>query len=839
MEKTLPINTTISHYRLINQLGAGGMGEVLAEDTRLGRRVAIKFLPQESTADEQAKKRLVREARAAAKLDHPNICAIHEVDEEDGRSFIVMQYLEGETLAKLIQRKPVELCESLDIAVQIAGALAEAHSRGIVHRDIKPQNVMITARGQVKVLDFGLAKIVLQKSLTDTAAQTERLLTEPGMIIGTVPYMSPEQVQGETLDERSDIFSFGAVMYEMLSRHQPFAAENAATTISTILTKEPPPLARYSREVPGELERIVSKALRKDREQRYQTAKDLLIDLKSLRHHLEFEAEMERSEGSLSSDGAMNVARVGQISVATEKDKATRTAEIAAARTSSAEYVVNEIKRHKLAALIALLVVAATAVGLWFYFHARNSQFSIESIAVLPFVNASGNADVEYLSDGIVESLINSLSQLPKLSVKARSSVVRYKGNEVEPRQVAGELSVQALLNGRVVQRGDDLALYLSMVDARSGNQLWGEQYNRKLTDLVSLQSEIAHDVSQKLRARLSGADEQKLAKNYTQNAEAYQAYLKGRYYWNKGPAPGYERSRNYFEQAIDLDPSYALAYSSLADYYGYASANGHLPANENWPKAEAAANKALALDPTLAETYNPLAAVKLYYYRDWPAAERYFRRGIELDPNFTEIRVHYALCLGLFRRDEEALTEIRRAIQLEPLSLRFNLFWARLLFFIRQDDNAIDQYRKTLELEQNFAPAHEWLGDAYEQKGMHREAIAEWGRALTLSGQQQQASILERAYAASSFETAVRALAQKKLELLNEKTGRGEYVPASEYVMAYLRLGDKEKLFGWLAKAVEERNAFPLSLKFNPLFDSLRSDPRFADLVQRVGFLQ
>jgi tetratricopeptide (TPR) repeat protein len=351
----------------------------------------------------------------------------------------------------------------------------------------------------------------------------------------------------------------------------------------------------------------------------------------------------------------------------------------------------------------------------------------------------------------------------------------------------------------------------------------------------VTLQSEIARDVSQKLRARLSGADEQKLTKNYTQSAEAYQAYLKGRYYWNMGPAPGYEKSRNCFERAIDLDPSYALAHSGLADYYGFASAFDHLPPNENWPKAEAAANKAIALDDTLAESYNALAAVKMMYYRDWPAAERYFRRGIELDPNFAEIRAHYALCLNLFGRNDEAVTEMQRAVELEPLSLRFNLLRGRLFFVMRQYDRAIDRYRNTLELDQNVAPAHEWLGDAYEQKGMHREAISEWGRALTLSGQQQQAAILERVYANSGFETAVRALAQKKIKLLNERTDRGEYVPATEYVKAYLRLGEKEKVFGWLAKA-EERNAFPLEVKVHPLFDSLRSDPRLQDLLRSVG---
>jgi len=406
-------------YRIVSSLGAGGMGEVyLAHDARLDRKVAIKVLPPESTADEAARKRLIREAQAAAKLDHPNICAIHEVGDELDAGFIVMQYVEGETLAKLIQRKPLDLRESLDIAVQIAGALAEAHSRGIVHRDIKPQNVMITARGQVKVLDFGLAKIVQQKSLADSAGETESLLTEPGMIIGTVPYMSPEQVRGETLDDRSDIFSFGAVIYEMVSGRQPFAAESAAATTSTILTKEPPPLARYSREVPGELERIVSKALRKDRELRYQTAKDLLIDLKSLSEELTFEAKLGTSTPARSTGESETVTSNGDARVETAPQPPARTAEIGTTRTVSRDYLIGGVRRHKLqfAALVFLLI---TLAGLGIYLLLGRGK-AIDSIAVLPFANVSGDPNTEYLSDGITESLINNLSRsiaCPKYSM--------------------------------------------------------------------------------------------------------------------------------------------------------------------------------------------------------------------------------------------------------------------------------------------------------------------------------------------------------------------------------------------------------------------------------------
>ena len=826
------VGRQLGSYKILSQLGAGGMGEVyLAEDSRLNRKVAIKFILARSTADEQAQKRLIREAQAAARLDHPNICAIHEVGQQDNISFIAMQYVEGETLAARIHGKPLPLVDALDIAIQVADALSAAHSHGIIHRDIKPDNIIINTRGQVKVLDFGLAKVI-EQDLLKSAIETEILLSAPGMIMGTPAYMSPEQVRGETLDARSDIFSFAAVVYEMVSRVRPFAAEGAANTISAVLTHDPEPLARYSRGVPAEMERIVSKALRKNREERYQSARDLLIDLKSLRDQLAFEAKLERTASPES------INRASGATGATAPPSPAQTDNPPAVKTqSSAEYIVGEITRYKLAAIAVALVVTAAAVS-YFYLSAPKSEAAINSIAVLPFVNESGNADVEYLSDGMTELLINSLSQLPHLSVKARSSVFRYKGKDIEPLQVGLQLSVQAILNGRVVQRGDNLTLSLELIDARTGNQLWGEQYNRKMKDLVALQSEIARDVSEKLRLRLTSTEQQRLARRGTENTEAYQAYLKGRYYWSKYPAPGYEKSREYFQQAIDLDPAYALAYTGVADYYGFASAVGLLQPNENWPKAAAAANKALALDDTLAEAYNPLAAVKLYYYRDWPAAERYFHRAIDLNPNYAEVRLHYALCLVRFGRGEEALAEVQRAIELDPLSVRANANWASILFEMREYDRAIDQFRKTLELDPNIAPTHESLGYAFEHKGMYGEAIAEWSKALTLSGAGEQASSLERTYAASSFEAAVRALTQQRLENLNERMKRGEYVPAIEYVTAYIRLGDKEQGFVWLEKAVQERNGSALEINANPIYDRLHDDPRFQDLMARAGLI-
>ena len=501
-------------------------------------------------------------------------------------------------------------------------------------------------------------------------------------------------------------------------------------------------------------------------------------------------------------------------------------------------HIAGGIRERRVGLAVGFLVLLVAAGGLSYWFlRDRFPKFEpIESIAVMPFVNASGNGDVEYLSDGMTEMLISNLSQLPQLSVKARSSVFRYKGKDTSPQQVGRELNVQAVLIGRVAQRGNDLIMHIELVDARTETALWSTDYNRSITNLAVLQGEIARDVSAKLRLRLTNTEQQRLAKPGTENAEAYRSYLRGLFYWNRGLAPGYEKSREFFQQAIDLDPTYALPYSGLADYYGFASAVGIVPPNENWPKAEAAANKAVALDDTLAEPYNTLAAVMLSYHRDWPAAERHFRRGLELNPNQAEIHVHYGYCLVIFGRNEEALAELQRSIELEPLSPRFSYFRAKSLFLMRQYERAIEQYRATLELDSNYVMAREGLRDVYERQGKQREAVTEWGKALISRGADDQASILERDYVALGFDAAVRALAKQELERLNDRTKRGEYVAAAEYVMLYTRLNDKEQAFDWLDRAVQERNAFALEVKANPSFDKLRDDPRLQASLRKVG---
>ena len=835
MAERLKIGGSISHYRIVSKIGEGGMGEVyLAHDTKLERQVALKILSADVAKDKDLVRRFEQEAKAASALNHPNILTVHEIGDFEDSRYIATELIKGQTLRNLLHNEPLTLREALDVAMQVAAALNAAHEAGIVHRDIKPENIMIRDDGLVKVLDFGLAKLAPHqpKNVASEETTLAHINTKPGVIMGTVVYMSPEQARGKPTDARSDIWSLGAVMHEMLTGEILFGGETSSDSIVAILTKEPPPLEETT---PSELQRIVRKSLQKKADERYQTVKDLLLDVKNLKHELEFSEELERSHIPRST-GSSNVV-TGQVAEnATAMHSGTLSTQNSMLQhLSSAEYLVSGIKSHKLIAAPALLILILGA-GFLGYRSFLSGSKQIESIAVMPFVNPGADADTEYLADGITESLINSLSQLPKLRMIARSSVFRYKGKEVNPQAVGRELGVQAILTGRVVQHGDNLSISVELVDVQNNSHLWGAQYNRKLSDLLTMQSEISLDISQKLRSRLAGEDQKRVTKHYTENTEAYQAYLKGRYYWNKGLGPGFEKSREYFQQAIDRDPTYALAYSGLADYYGFASANGLLPPDENWPKVEAAANKALALDGTLAESYNPLAAVKLYYYRDWPAAERYFRRGIELNPNFAEIHTHYALCLVLFGRGDEALAEVQRAIEFEPLSLRFSYFRGRLLFSMRQYDRAIDQLGKALELDPNFPVAHESLGDAYEQKGMYREAVTEWGKALTLSGAGDQGSILERTYASSGFEAAVRALAQQQLEKLNERMKRGEYVPASEYVTVYTRLGDKEQAFAWLDKAVQERNAFVFAVRVDPIYDKLRDDPRYADLVHRMG---
>ncbi len=484
--------------------------------------------------------------------------------------------------------------------------------------------------------------------------------------------------------------------------------------------------------------------------------------------------------------------------------------------------------------IVASVVLFGAVSSYWLFAGRQPTTTNIRSIAVMPLKNESGNSEVDYLSDGMTESLINSLSRLPGLSVKSRGVVFRYKDKDLEPRRIASELSVQAILSGRFVQRGDDVTLYVSLVDGKTGNQIWGEQYERKLNQLAALERETSRDIAERLNSKLRASDQTQLSRGSTENSEAYRTYLKGRYYWNN-PRLGYHKSREYFQQAIDLDPTYALGYAGLSHYYGFAAAQGMLSPDENWQRSEAAAQKALELDDALAENYNALSGIQLYYHHDWIAAEASFRKGIELNSAFAEVRHHYSRCLLLFGRNEEAQAQMQRVLELEPLSVSYNLNAGRLFYFMRQYHQAIDQFNNTLELDPNSLSAHDWLGFTYEKMGNEKGAITEWTKLLLLRKQEDAATQLRITYERSGFAAAVRMLAKHRLTELDNQVKNGDYVAAGEYVTVYTRLGDKEKAFLWLEKAIQERNRFALEFKINPLYDSLRSDPRFQQLADRV----
>ncbi|HUR96862.1 MAG TPA: serine/threonine-protein kinase, partial [Pyrinomonadaceae bacterium] len=519
------IEQTISHYRLLRKLGAGGMGEVyLAEDAMLHRRVAFKLLPQATIADQHAKKRLLREAQAAATLDHPNICTVYEVGEAEGHSFIAMQYVEGATLADEIKKDPPEWRNALDVAVQIADALAEAHAHNVIHRDIKPGNIMLTPRGQVKVLDFGLAKFLHAPQNLNTEADTEELLSRADTIVGTPPYMSPEQLRGEVVDTRTDIFSFGIVVYEMLTGRQPFSRPSRAETAAALLTEEPATLSTYAPETPVEFQRIVRKCLEKDKALRYQTMQDVATDLRQLQR--EHEVSAPSNTPSIVSPTAVTSGR------------------------SPARWIT---------AAVVLLLLSAVGVGLYRWLIA-NPSTAVTSLAVLPFANLSGDPNTEYLSDGLTESLIDRLSLLPDLKVMSRSSVFRYKGKEVDAQQAARVLNVGAVLMGQVTHHGDDLTINVELVDARDNSRLWGGRYNRKIADILTVQQDITREISESLRLKLTGEEQRQITRRFSENPEAYQLYLRGRYFWNRRTEDGLRKSIEYYEQAIKSDPNYALA---------------------------------------------------------------------------------------------------------------------------------------------------------------------------------------------------------------------------------------------------------------------------------------
>ena len=820
----LHVGQNLNHYRIFKLLGRGGMGEVyLAEDTKLKRRVALKVLPAALSDDKDRLRRFEQEARAASALNHPNILTIHEIGKADDTYFIVSEFVEGETLREKLRGRVLPLGETLDLGVQAASALAAAHASGIIHRDIKSENIIVRADGLVKILDFGLAKLTANQPVVETEAETlAQVKTASGVILGTAAYMSPEQARGKQTDARTDVFSLGVVIYEMIAGRQPFAGETMSDTLAAILKSEPAPLSEYISDIPPELEKIVGKALRKNADERYQHIKDLLIDLRDLKQDLEFAAQLRRSAPTKATAG--NAEDVTNVQTAQT--------------TSMAQHLAGEIKNHKLASIAALLALVVGISALYYFTRGNisNKQTSnapIDSIAVLPFANAAQDPNAEYLSDGITESLINDLSQLSNLKVMSSSSVFRYKDKEQDAQKIGHELNVRAVLTGSVKQIGDQLIINVSLDDVKDNHRIWGEQYVRKFADVLAVQNEIAQEVSSNLRVKLTGAEQQQLAKRYTENAEAYQLYLKGMYEWKKHTQEDLQKAIEYFKQAKELDPNYALAYSGLSASYGVLG-NSYLPPRESFPEAKAYAAKAVALDDTLAEAHSAMGAVRLYYDWDFAEAQKELKRAQSLDPNDAAAHHLYADSLEIMGRFDEAKAERDHALKLDPLSPLYNMADGATLYFAHQDEEAIAQFEKTINLEPRFVLAYLYLGEAYEQKKMYAQAIATYQKGMT---QAERHPLLIAALGHAYAVSGERGKANQTLNELRELSKR-RYVTPYLTAIIYLGLGDKEQAFAWLDKASQDRSSFLIWLKVEPLFDPLRDDPRFQNLLRRVGLM-
>ena len=822
----------ISHYRILKKLGAGGMGEVyLAEDMNLGRQVAVKVLARELTNNPDHLRRFEREARAASALNHPNILTVYEIGQADGAHFIATEFIEGESLSQRMHRGAMGVAEVLDIGIQVASALAAAHGAKIVHRDIKRDNIMVREDHLVKVLDFGLAKLVQEEAHeVDSEGVTKALLkTTPGLVLGTTQYMSPEQARGLEVDERTDIWSLGVVLYRMVTGKPPFEGSTVSDVIASILKTEPAPLVNEVEPVPRELEQIISKALRKDREDRYQHIKDLLIDLRDCKQELEFSSRLGASVSRQRQSGQSSPSAQFDPDVVTGVETDLLTA-------SGNKSIVNEIKRHKLGLAAALIVLfGLVAIGALAYsrYFAAADQTGIDSLAVMPFVNDTGDPEMEYVSDGLSESLINNLSQLPGLKVIARSSAFRYKGKNVNAEEVAQALGVKSILTGRVLRHGNALEISVELMDARDKTHMWGGQYNRTGSDLMAMQQEIAQEISRTLRLKLSRADQNRVRDLHTANGEAYELYLKGRFYWNKRTGESLKQSLVYFNQAIEKDPTYALAYVGLADAYNVIPFYSVGTPQECYPKAKEAARRALELDDTLAEAHTALAAVLIDYDWNLSGSNREFERAIELNPNYPSAHHWYAReNLTIMGNFDRALFEMRRAQELDPLSLIINANYGKAYFNARRYDEAIQQLRKTLEIDQNFFVAHHYLGSAYAMKGDYSNALSEYQKAHQLNGSDPHVVALTgRLYAI----TGKRAEALATIAQLKSMTTE-RYVPDYSIALVYAALGDKDQAFGLLEKSYRDHTVDMLTLYYDPLMDNLRSDPRFADLQRRVG---
>jgi eukaryotic-like serine/threonine-protein kinase len=771
------IGRKISHFSVLEKVASGGMGVVYkARDEKLERNVALKFVSEPFSKDRIAIERFLREARAVSALNHPNVCTIYEVDEFEGSFFIALEFLDGESLEEYTSHQKLAVGEIVDIGIQIADGLSAAHAKGIIHRDIKPSNIFVTTGHIVKILDFGLSKLTsetteMARIVSNDITSHGGILSNSTGVVGTFSYMSPEQARGDELDPRTDLFSLGAVIYEMASGQQAFSGDTPALILSSVLSSRPKLIRNFDQGFPIELERLIDKALQKTRALRYQSALEVAGDLKRLK---------------------LDMSQAKPASVTTPSEEPPTT------------------------------VPTPTRV---------RKKKQISSLAVLPFGNESKDAEAEYLSEGITDNIINSLSQFPDISVMARSTVFRYR-NSTEPQKIGRELKVGAVLIGRVLQRGERLVVNAELVDVADGRQLWGSQYNTKFSEIFAIQEEISNRISSELRLRLSPQEKERLRQCDTRDATAYQLYLKGRHHWNKRTTDGVKKAIRYLQQAIDQDPGYALAYAGLADCFALFGGYRALPPREAFPMSRASAMKALEIDDRVAEAHNSLAIASLFYDWNWSKAEEEFKRAIYLSPKYATAHQWYTIFLAAMERSDEALASIRRAHELDMLSLPINTHLGWAFYFFRQFDASVKQLQATLELDPDFILAHFVLGQAYTQQGKYTEAIAELQTAASLSARLPPIlSALGYAYALAGEIDQAQQILVELIEASSKK-----YVSAYDLALVNIGLGQKEKVFEMLSDAVKERCGWLVFLKTEPAFDSLRSDPRFRELIQTVG---
>ena len=824
LEQPSPLaNRILGHYKILATLGAGGMGEVyLAQDTRLGRKIALKLLPPEFTIDAERLQRFEQEARAASALSHPNVCVIHEIGyTEEGRRFITMEYIEGATLRQRLAEKRLTLLEALDVAVQIAAGLAAAHAVGIIHRDIKPENVMLRSDGLVKVLDFGLAKLTQQTSETDADTLMRSMVkTGSGMIMGTVGYMSPEQARGLAVDSRTDIWSLGVLLYEMIAGRAPFDGATPSDLLVSILERDPLAISQNTLEVPAELERIVRKALRKDRDERYQTAEDFLVDLKSLRHELAIGAEVARYQKPIPTSEPAN----------TTSDRTANTSQDHSVWFTRSRILI-------LGGIAGLLLVAAlVSARLLRQGSTSMPQTEIKSLAVLPFKPLSTDSRNESLEMGMAETLITKLGAIKQIVVRPMSAVRKYTDPHQDPVTAGRELQATAVLDGSIQKAGERVRVTVRLMNTGTGEAVWAEQFDADFTDIFEVQDSISERVTTALALELSAGERGRLTKRHTDNSEAYQLYLQGHYFFGRQTGDRGDnlmKSFEYYQRAIEKDPNFALAYIGMAQSYLALTGNTRAPAQEVIPKAVANMTKALELDPMLAEARNTLAEIKYQFEYDWQGAEKEFKRAIELNPTAARIHLAYGWFLMTAGRFEEARAEMEKAQELDPSSMGINRSRGRLLFFMRQYDQAIEHYRKIVELDPSVGSNHWSLARTYELKGMYAEAIEGYAKyndiiRLFRPEEMQQYREIVRASGWQVF-------AQKIAADMEEKAKK-EYVSPVVMAQDFARADNKDRAFVWLEKALEARDPALVQLKIEPVYDSLRSDPRYIDLLRRIN---